>query len=358
MTRNIKMILAAGAAAALLLALSFSVIRRGQEAGEGALAWDDLLRTSEKKGLPAALGIVDGRLAGHPRDSLLYYYKARLNYEAGRGQEALAEADRAISFGYAQESSHLLKALVYGRIYTDYHRQKELASKALSYDPTYDEGYLVRAEAEYMLAEYPACIKDAAASSSLNPKVVDGYQNGILCMEAAGDFAGSEKACLKILALKPGTHAAVWHLGRAYAGQGRHKEAIAKFTEAIRLSGGRPRYFVDRALSCEAVGDFSCTAWDYDMAAAWDEFGEKASHQHKLAEALYRIGDLEEALTAANAAVKKEPAAAVHYGLRARVLAEAGKLSAAEKDLRKMVELDPALKAEADDLLARIKRGR
>ena len=57
----------------------------------------------------------------------------------------------AIALGYAQEISHLLKALVYGRLRGDYAGQRDLATKALVYDPTYDYGYLVRAEAGYAL---------------------------------------------------------------------------------------------------------------------------------------------------------------------------------------------------------------
>ena len=180
MKKNIKIILLVSAAAAAVLAAAFSVISRSQLAGEDRFNWPFLSGLALKSGYSAASAAVDKRLSAHPNDALLYYFKARLSYEQGLPGEALAQADQAIRLGYAQEISHLLKALVHGRLYGDYAKQKELASKALTFDPTYDEVYLVRAEAEYALGDFSACVPDAASYSRMNPKDTEGYEYSLL----------------------------------------------------------------------------------------------------------------------------------------------------------------------------------
>ena len=147
MTKTLKIILASAAAAALLLAGTYSALERGVAAREERLDWSEINSIAASRGLGESVSALEKRLKTHPNDALFHYYRARLYYESGQGKEALAEADKAINLGYAQEISHLLKALVYGRLLGDHARERELASKALSYDPTYDEGYLVRAEA-------------------------------------------------------------------------------------------------------------------------------------------------------------------------------------------------------------------
>ncbi|MDO8802946.1 MAG: hypothetical protein Q7R35_00815 [Elusimicrobiota bacterium] len=355
MTKTTKIILGSAAAAALSLAAVFSALERAETARRGQLGWSEIKSIAAAQGLGEAVSEVEKRLAAHPNDALLHYYRARLHYEADQGREALEEADKAIKLGYAQEISHLLKALVYGRLYGDRARQRELASKALVYDPTYDDGYLVRAEAGYALADYKACAADADSFSRLKPKETDGYEYSLLCLELLGDSAGAESAGLKILKLKPDSHAALWRLGRLYAARGLHKRALIRFSEAIRLSGGRPRYYLDRALSCEALADFPCAAWDYSSAMDWKEISGYASYYYLLGSAMHRIGELKTGLEAADTAVAKAPSDPANYELRGRLRAELGDPSGAKKDFQKLSSLSPAKKPEADALIEKLK---
>ncbi len=356
MTKTTRMILVSAAGAALLLAAVFSALERAETAGAERLGWEEIDNIAAARGPEAAVHEVEKRLAAHPNDALLHYYRARLYYGAGRGGEALEEADRAIKLGYAQEASHLLKALVYGRLYGDRARQKELASKALVYDPTYDDAYLVRAEAGYELADYKACAADAASYSRMNPKETAGCELSLLCLERLGDHAGAERAGLKILKLKPNSHAALWRLGRLYAAQGLHKRAVKKFSEAIRLSGGRPGYYLDRALSCEALGDLACAAWDYSSAMDWQQISGYATYYYLLGSAMHRIGELKYGLEAAETAVAKAPSEPANYGLRGRLRAELGDAPGAKKDFIKMSVLSPTLLPEAESLIAQLKK--
>lgn len=342
MTGRIKAILAAGAAAALALAAAYSALQRSAEAGRDRLDWRDIAALSASRGPLAAAAAVERRLKDHPNDALLHYYRARLYYDEGRAEETLAAADRAIRLGYAQEISHLLKALAWGRLRGDYARQRELASKALSYDPTFDEAYLVRAEAEYSLLDDAACAADAAAYTSLRPKETDGRELALLCLERAGDLRGAEAEGLKIVRLKPDSHAAYWRLGRVYAAQGQHGRALKNFSEAIRLNPDRPAYYLDRAAACAALGDSACEARDYAAALEWKELASGASYYRLLGGALHRAGDLERGLQAAAAAVELEPRGAANYELRARLRAEYGDLDGARRDLRAAAALEPA----------------
>lgn len=355
MTRTTKITLISAAVAALLLAVVYSALERAETARAWKFGWSEINTIAAARGVGEAVSEVEKRLAAHPNDALLHYYRARLYYETEQGKEALEEADRAIKLGYAQEVSHLLKALVYGRLYGDRARQRELASKALVYDPAYDDGYLVRAEAGYALSDYKACAADAASFSRLNPKETDGYEQGLLCLERLGDYEGAERAGLKILELKPDRHAAMWRLGRIYAARGLHKRAVKRISEAIRLSGGRPKYYLDRAASCEALGDFSCAAWDYSSAMDWQEVSGYSTHYFLLGSAMHRLGELKYGLEAAERAVAKAPAEAANYGLRGRLRAELGDAAGAKKDFNAMSALSPARKPEADALLEQLK---
>lgn len=351
MSRTFKLICAFLSAAALLALAVFSALDRAETARAERLDWSDLRAIGSARGYGAAAAELEKKLSAHPNDALLHYYRARLYFEAGQGKEALAEADKAIALGYAQEISHLLKALIYGRLLGDSRQQLVLASKALAYDPTYDDGYLVRAEANYALRRYSECSADAASFTRMQPKETDGLELEFLCREAIGDHDAAEAAGLRLLKLKPDSHAALWRLGRLSAARGRHALAHKKFSEAIRLSGGRSQYFLDRASACEALGDFSCSAWDYAAALEWPELSGYASYYHLLGSAMHRAGELEEGLEAAEAAVSKAPAWGEGYELRARLKAEAGDLAGARRDLRAARALSPGLGRELSPLL-------
>lgn len=358
MTRNLKTILAAGAAAALVLAAAYSFFARSQRASEERFDWQTVLDDMDRRGYDAAVKDLEARLAAHPNDAMLHYYRARLHFDAGDAGAALLESDRAIALGYAQEISHVLKGLVHGRLLGDYAKQKELASKAITYDPTYDFPYLARAEAGYALGQYTACAADAASYQHMRPKDKGGYEYALLCLERLGDYAGAEAAGLKILRLDPRAHAALWRLGRLYAAQGRHKRALKRYDEAIKISGGRPKYHVDKAVSCAAEGDFFCEGWEYYRAMGWQEISGYASYYYLLGSALYRAGDLKPGLEAAQSAVALDPDAPAYYGLRGRLRAESGQTRGALEDFKRMGELDPARAAEAASLAAALKSSR
>lgn len=356
MTRNLKIILVSTAAAAFGLAVVFSGLRRAATAEAERFDWDTLAGIVFLKGYPPAMAAVDARLVKHPNDAILYYFKARLYYDQDMPKETLAAADKAIELGYLQQISHTLKAMTYGRLYGDYAKQKELASKALAIDPLYEDGYLARAEAEYALKEYKACAADAAAYSGMLPKYAAGYERSLLCLEELKDYKGAEAAGLKLVSLAPDSHAALWRLGRVYAGQGLHKRAMKKYSEAIRLSGGRKAYYLDRAKACEAEGDFTCAAWDYASAMEWKELSDYATNYFKLGAALYRAGELKAGLDAADLAVKKAPLDAASYELRGRLRADSGDLAGAKKDFLKMSSLSPSRSADAESLIKKLKQ--
>jgi tetratricopeptide (TPR) repeat protein len=358
MTRNLKLAILSGILAAAGLAFVYSTASRFLRAADENVNWPALSLLAQTKGYGRALDVVDTRLASHPKDALMHYFKARLYYEQGDGKEALAEADKAIGLGYAQEISHLLKALIYGRLLGDRRRQKELASRALALSPAYDEGYLVRAEAEYSLGEYKACAADSDSFSNMGSGAADGYEYALLCRQALHDYAGAEAAGLKILKLRPAAHAAFWRLGLLYEQEGLRKKAIKNFSEAIRLNANRPQYYLDRARVCEEEGDYSCAAWDYGSAMGWQQVSGYASYYYLLGSSLYRVGELKTGLAAADKAVGMQPLAAANYGLRGRLRADSGDFSGARADFLKMSSLEPSLSGESSRLISLLKKKR
>lgn len=344
MTRTLKLTLAAAGAVALVLAAAYSAMERSTRARVERLNWRDITSLTVTRGRAAAADAVDEKLRAHPDNALLHYYRARLYYEEGDSRKALASADRAIGLGYAQEISHLLKAMIHGRQLGDWKKQRDLALKAKVYDPTYPDVYLVLAEAEYHLGEYRACAAAAASFSGLSPKDPEGYQLGQLCFEELKDYGAAEKAAEKLLKLDPADHAALWRQGRMRAARGMHREAVLKFSEAIRLSGGRRSYYTDRAASCAALGDRSCEAWDLASAGEWSESRKYATYYHLLGSAMYRAGELERALKAAARAIELDPRGADSFELRGRLKAETGDVPGAAADLAAACALDRSRK--------------
>ncbi len=355
MTRNLKIILVSAATAALGLAVVFLGLRRAATAEAEHFGWDTVAALVFQKGYPPAMAALDARLAKHPNDAILYYFKARLYYDQDMPAETLAAADKAIQLGYLQQISQTLKAMTYGRLYGDYARQKELASKALALDPLYEDGYLARAEAEYALKDYKACAADSAAYSGMLPSYEEGYERSMLCLLELKDYKGAEAAGLKVLSIKPDSDQALWQLGRIYYRTGLHKRAINKFSEAIRLSGGREAYYFDRAHACEAAGDLTCAAWDYASTMDWKSVSDYATNYYQLGVAMYRAGELKQGLGAADQAVKKAPLDAVNYELRGRLRADSGDLAGAKKDFLKMASLSPSRSADSGLLIKKLK---
>ncbi len=343
--------MAAGAGAALLLAFSCAVQRRAAGARARAVSWDNVERLVRAKGAGTALAFLDARLKEHPRDALLYYYRARVSYGAGDGPAALDYADRAIRLGYAQELSNLLKAQVRGGLYGDHAGQERFASAALAFDPAYPDAYLARAGARLELGNYRGCAADAAAFSGLEPSGPEGRLLALRCLRELGDLDGAEAAGRRALELAPGSHEALWLLGRLAAARGLHKVAVARFTDAIRLSGGEPAYYLDRAASCEAEGDFVCGAWDRAAAMQWREVSDYATSYLLLGAAMHRAGELDAGLEAAETAVRRLPSDAAALELRGRLLAERGDARGARRDLLRAAALAPARAAEIRALL-------
>ncbi|MDA8243958.1 MAG: tetratricopeptide repeat protein [Elusimicrobia bacterium] len=354
MTKNFKTTLVALASAGLLLAVGYSALKRAERAQASRLDWRDITALSATKGPVAAARAVDEKLLAHPNDAILHYFRARLYYEDGRAQQALEEADRAIALGYSQELSHMLKALVYGRLLDDRGRQKELATKALGYDPTYDGGYMARAEAEYRLGEYAPCAADAASYSSLSPEESYSYELSLLCLSELREYDKAEKAGARLLKLEPNNHEALWRLGLLEAARGRHEEALRKFSEAIRLSGGRPAYYLSRAASCRELGDYACEAWDLASASDWRSVSSYATYYIRLGEAMHRVGELELGAKAAARALELQPASPAAHVLRGRLRAESGDLKGAAADFRAAEALAPGGDPELPALLSAV----
>jgi tetratricopeptide (TPR) repeat protein len=190
----------------------------------------------------------------------------------------------------------------------------------------------------------------------MNPAATDGYEYALLCRQALHDYAGAEEAGLKILELKPAAHAAFWRLGLLYEQEGLRKKAIKSFSEAIRLNGNRPQYYLDRARVCEEEGDFFCSAWDYYSAMHWQQVSGYASYYYLLGSSMHRVGELKLGLQAADKAVGMQPLFAGNYDLRGRLRAESGDLSGAKADFLKMSSLDPALSEESFRLRSLLKK--
>ncbi|MBI4800896.1 MAG: tetratricopeptide repeat protein [Elusimicrobia bacterium] len=342
-------------AAAVFISLMRS---RSERARKDRVSWLELDKMLSAGDFNGHLALLDAHLKERPRDGLLRYFKARVLYEKGDTFKALAETEKALALGFPLDPAWLLKAAIYGRKLGDYKKQAEYASKALSYDPSDEDAYLIRAEARAVLQDHAGAARDLTSYLAFNPKDVFAYLDRAAAFYELKNYPAALADAAKALGLDRKKDYAHFIAGQSLAAQKDFKGAIARFTSAIKLNPKRYAYYVRRAEAYEKLNDFYDAAWDYSTAMAAPEVYCCASYYYLLGAGMYRINEIPAALKAAEEALRRGPETPAYLQLRGRILAQAGRPKEAALDFKRMAELEPGRGPRAQEYLRLLDGGK
>jgi tetratricopeptide (TPR) repeat protein len=152
--------------------------------------------------------------------------------------------------------------------------------------------------------------------------------------EAIADYS-------EALRLKPDDGASYFGRGQARLALNQTDGAISDFTQAIRLSGDSPGLYVARGYAQLVKGNANESIADFTVAIRLDPKNASALNNRGLA---YRKkGDLGNAIKDYTAAIGLNPIYALAYNNRGYVFEARGERQAAAADFRRALSLDPTL---------------
>jgi tetratricopeptide (TPR) repeat protein len=221
---------------------------------------------------------------------------------------------------------------------------------------------------------------------SLNPKMLDAYNNRATLKLASGDTAGALADLSKIIEISPKHALSFYNRGNILLERSEYDAAIADFTKAIDILNGLTNAYDkkahamshnNRANALMAQGQFNTALADYARSleilpnsyealtgsgSAKQQLGDYAGAVADYSRALAifpnhrvillnRAGALEEidkdaAFADYTKVIELDPKNAHAYAGRALILLSRGKKADAIADLRKAFELEPGLRAE------------
>jgi tetratricopeptide (TPR) repeat protein len=163
-----------------------------------------------------------------------------------------------------------------------------------------------------------------------------------------GDVDAAERACREAIAADPAQFDTHHLLATIIAGRGRHREALANYTQALALRPDAAAALYNCSLTLEALGRFDEALVNLNRALAVEPgFAEALSNRSNVFFALDR---LEEALASSDAALAIEPASASALTNRGIALVALDRLDDA------LASFDRALALQPDFAACRLNR--
>lgn len=271
------------------------------------------------------------QLARHPKDGRLRYYRALALKSMGSFDEALKEADEALSLGYPEVQAWLLKAEIYGSEKKDPDSRLKSAQKAIEIDPTYDEAFFQRAKAYREKGDFKSAISDL---ETVIAQGGDFYYDALLQETAIlielKDYSAAEAKLSLFLERYPDYPEALLYLSSIRGAQGRTKEAFAALSAAADEGGGI--YLYERSLALESAGDFRQAY--YDVRDYMSSTGKSSPELlYRAALLAFRADRNKEALAFARSLIERsEKKECSYYLLRGRILFKEGDMKSAYAD--------------------------
>jgi tetratricopeptide (TPR) repeat protein len=150
------------------------------------------------------------------------------------------------------------------------------------------------------------------------------------------------------LRLKGDDGASFYGRGQARLAAGETDEAISDFTQAIRYNGDAPGLYVARGYAQMVKGNAGESIADFTVAIRLDPKNASAFNNRGLA--WRKKGDLDKAVEDYSAAIGLNPIYALAYNNRGYAFEAKGDRKAATADFRRAVALDPSLVGARDGL--------
>ena len=254
-----------------------------------------------------------------PKSAEDYYWRGNAFYQAHRFENADAESDAAVTLAPNNPKIIVLRVRLLQRA-GEQNAALEMAQKAISLAPRWDEPLYLAGISYYFLRHYTQARQSLAHALELNPTSAPATFVESLAWAGEGNYQESERSLWRAIKLEPNNARFRCHMGILLMRQNRYAEAEEFFTKAIQL---KPEY----ALSHYELGKLRVQS--KQLRGAAEEFQKAITLDTGLASAYYQLG-----LVDAKLGEKEESA---------RMMAEFQKLHQKEMD-----ELDRDAQAESD----------
>ncbi len=171
---------------------------------------------------------------------------------------------------------------------------------------------------------------------------------GVLSQQHARAFQSEKTRCLDTLAKNPTAWVAMNNLGVALNGEGKPREAVRWYQEAIRIRGVYPEAHSNLGVALVALGDIPGAIVHYREALRlWPDY--PAAHNN-LGTALAAEGDVQAAVRHYREALRIRPDYAEAHNNLAALLASAGDVGEAIREHREALRIRPNYTEAHDDL--------
>lgn len=223
-------------------------------------------------------------------------------------------------------------------------------------DPQAAQAYAARGLAHLRKKDYAPALADFDQALRLSPRLVEAYLHRGNARFDLKDYTGAVADYDRALRIDPSLAEAWSNRGNARYQQGDLRGALADYDRALALNPRLAAVYCNRGNTRRDAGDLAGALADFSralemeprMAQAYCGRGTVYSDQGKFDES---VADL-------NRAVEIDSRLALAYGQRGLVRLQRGEVGEAEEDFRRCLMLDPALKAELEARIERVKRGR
>jgi tetratricopeptide (TPR) repeat protein len=257
-----------------------------------------------------------------PKTGEDHYLRSSAYYLDHQFEEADRESERALALAPDNPQVLVLRARLLQRAGKQ-EAALELAQKAVSLSPNWDEPYYAAGVSSYFIRRYEEASQDLAKAVELNPNSTRALFLQSIALANLGKLDQSEQGLRRAIALQPNNARFHCHLGILLMRESKYEKAEESFRKAVAL---RPDY----ALSHYELGKL--LVHSKQLTAAAEELNEAVARDPTLSAAYYQLAQVHAKLGETE---KSERMLAQFQKLHAQ---EAGDATALADDARKETE--------------------
>ena len=211
-----------------------------------------------------------------------HYLRGSAYYLDRRFVEADQESEQALALAPDNPQVLILRARLLQRA-GQQDAALELAQKAVSLAPNWDEPYYVAGVSSYFIRRYPEANQNLAKAVELNPNSARALFLQSIALANLGKLDQSEQGLRRAIALQPKNARFHCHLGILLMRESKYEKAEASFRKAVEL---RPDY----ALSHYELGKLLVHSKQFTAAA--EELNQAVAHDPSLSAAYYQLAQV------------------------------------------------------------------